>query len=330
VSIAAVGMIFDVPEWAKLTVGTLIALAAVVAMGNRALFAGLLVMTMLTINGWETLARSWREGQMTRSYFGIYSIRPLDTRAVSLVHGTTLHGVQLTGKGRELMPTTYYAPESGVGLAVSAAPALFGAKARIGIVGLGAGTLACYAQSGQSWKFYEIDPVVERIARDPKNFTFMSKCAQDVPVAIGDARIVIANEPAASHDLLAIDAFSSDSVPMHLLTAEAFETYRRNLAPGGLLMVHISNRYLNLQPVLAAAARNGWTTALRHYRPDKKGQDLFYSASIWVAMSPDPKTIEQLKQETGREKWTTLGDDPNFKPWTDSYGSILPLLYARW
>ena len=151
---------------------------------------------------------------------------------------------------------------SGVGIALAAAPRLYGNAARIGVVGLGAGTLACYAQPGQHWTFYEIDPVIVGIARDPAQFTFLSRCQPGAPIIVGDARLTLERAPAAAADILVVDAFSSDSVPMHLLTREAFATYRRHLAPGGLLLVHISNRYLDMEPVIAAAARDGWSARI--------------------------------------------------------------------
>ena len=148
---------------------------------------------------------------------------------------------------------------------MTAIPAIYGPGARIDIVGLGAGTLACYAKPDQHWTFYEIDPAIVTIASDPKRFTFLSKCLPDVKVVIGDARLTLAATAPNSADVLAIDAFSSDAVPMHLLTAEAFATYRRHIAPNGLLMVHISNRFLDLEPVLAALAAQGWASAARDY-----------------------------------------------------------------
>src|SRR5258708_21104607 len=125
---------------------------------------------------------------MTRSFFGIYSIRPGSHDSRMLVHGTTLHGIQSLGSPeRERMPTTYYAPQSGIGFAMRAAPSLFGPAARIDVVGLGAGTLACYARSGQSWTFYEIDPAIVRIAENPRQFTFLSNWLPHGRIAVGAA-----------------------------------------------------------------------------------------------------------------------------------------------
>jgi spermidine synthase len=224
------------------------------------------------------------------------------------------------------MHTTYYAPRSGIGLALTATPQLYGPKARIGIVGLGSGTLACYAQPGQQWKFYEIDPAIITIASDPKRFTFLSKCLPKLDVAIGDARLTLAAEPGDSADLLAIDAFSSDAVPMHLLTQEAFATYRHHIAANGLLMVHISNRYLDLEPVLAAAAQRGWASAARHYNATDDERKLNYSPSLWIAFSPDKTVIQRLVAANPKEEWKPLAARAGFKAWTDDHASILSIL----
>jgi spermidine synthase len=296
------------------------------SIGNRSLFAAILALLMLCAGGWEQLVQSWRTGQMTRSYFGIYAIGTETGVKRILAHGTTVHGIQLLAPGQEKVPTTYYGAQSGVGLAMAAAPKLFGDHARIDVVGLGAGTLSCYARPGQDWHYYEIDPAVAAIARDTSKFTFLSRCLPGAKIIIGDARLELARAKPAGADLLAIDAFSSDSVPMHLLTQEAFQTYRRRLTPNGLLLVHISNRFIDLRPVVAAAAQNGWTARLTRYTVDEAGMKLAYSGSIWVALSPKAETIAKLEQSSGAVKWRPLLAKPGFSAWTDNFGSILPLL----
>ena len=300
---------------------------AIFAIGNRLLFTASVAAILIVAGGWEKLQLSASPGKMTRSFFGIYSIRPGENDSRRLVHGTTLHGLQNLGSPeRERMETTYYAPRSGVGVAMRQTPILLGPQARIAIVGLGAGTLACYAQPGQSWTFYEIDPAVVRIARDPARFTFLSQCKPDAQIKIGDARLLIEREPAASADVLVVDAFSSDSVPMHLLTQEAFADYRRLLSPNGLLLVHISNRYLDLQPVVAAAAAaGGWNASLRKYRPDAEGLERNETGSDWIALSPSRDTLAGLVRGSG-ETWAGLPRRAGFAPWTDDHSSVLPLI----
>ncbi|WP_156679684.1 spermidine synthase [Sphingomonas profundi] len=304
----------------------LLASAAFVAVGRRALFGLAIVAVMLASGGWQTMLQSFVSGKRVRSYYGIYTVADQADATRILIHGTTTHGVQRTAPGHERDATSYYAPLSGVGLAMTAAPALFGPSARIGVVGLGAGTLACYARPGQDWRFYEIDPAVVAIARDPRRFTFLSRCTPGVPIEIGDARLSLSRAPAGGLDLLVVDAFSSDSVPMHLLTREALGVYRRALAPGGLLMVHISNRFFDLEPVLAAAARaDGLAAALRDYTPDARAAKAAAARSIWVALSPDPRTLARLT--AGRaDGWRPLVDRPGFRAWSDDYGSVLPVL----
>ena len=300
----------------------------IVAIGNRILFAAAVAASMLCLGGWDKLALSAAPDKMMRSFFGIYQIYTEPTKR-QLIHGTTLHGVQNLGSPeRERMATSYYARLSGVGMAMAAAPQLFGPNARVGVIGLGAGTLACYAQPGQSWTFYEIDPLVAAIATNPRQFTFLSRCKPDAAIRIGDARLLIDQAPAAATDLLVVDAFTSDSVPMHLLTREAFAGYRRHLTSGGLLLMHISNRYFDFEPVVAAAARDGWYTGVRDYFPDRQKSLDNESVSRWIALSPSRRTIDELVR-LSPEPWQALPDKPGFAPWTDQHASILPLIMWR-
>ncbi len=300
---------------------------ALVAIGRRMVYLTCLLALMMSYGGWTTLGLSVLTDARTRSYFGIYTV--LDhggdkTRLLS--HGTTVHGMQNLTPGHETDPTSYYAPKSGVGLAMRlvTSPA-----ARVGVVGLGAGTLACYARPGQDWRFYEIDPAIATIAKDPKRFVFLSRCLPHVPIVIGDARLSLAEAPAGGLDVLVIDAFSSDAVPMHLLTREAFAVYQRALAPNGLLMVHISNRYIQLEPVLAGAAEaGGWTSAVRDYHASDDDVAHNRATSLWVALSHDPALIAQLTARSAAEgnPWRPVQQRPGFAAWTDDHASILPLL----
>ena len=300
---------------------------AIFAIGNRLLFGVSVAALLVVAGGWQVLELSASEGRLTRSFFGIYSVRPGPNDSRTLVHGTTLHGVQNLGSPeRERMETSYYAPPSGVGLAMQAAPELFGPNVRIAVVGLGAGTLACYARPGQSWTFFEIDPAVVRIASDPKRFTFLSLCQPHARIELGDARLLIERSPPATADLLVVDAFSSDSVPMHLLTSEAFADYKRLLSPNGLLLMHISNRFFDLEPVVAAAAASGgWRGAMRVYTPDTSASARNEYKSRWIALSQSPQTLDGLVRGSGRQ-WEALTPRPGFAPWTDDHSSVLPLI----
>lgn len=315
-------------QWA-LALAVAISVIAVILIGRRVLFALALAALMLSYGGWRKLEES-AEGLRTRSYFGVYSVGTrYDPPARVLTHGTTMHGIQNLGAGHETQPTSYYARRSGVGQALAAADFLFGEEARIGVVGLGTGTLSCYKKPGQHWRFYEIDPAIVRIASDPSRFTFLSRCAPDARMVLGDARLSIAEEPANSLDLLAVDAFSSDAVPMHLLTREAIEVYGRALKPDGLLLVHISNRYLDLEPVLAEAAESlGWHGAVYEYVPDEEERGDNITISVWIALTRDPDQLLALHVASRDDAhlWMPLRRRPGFAGWSDDYASILPLL----
>lgn len=289
------------------------------AVVSRILLVGTMVAAMILPGAWTKLQLSFEPGEMTRTYFGIYSV--VDRGASrQLMHGTTLHGIQLSTPGWEKFPTTYYARESGVGRALELAPALFGPQAAISVVGLGAGTLACFKRAGQRWTFFELDPAVADLAVRSGRFTFMPRCAPDARVVIGDARLKLAKEPAASADLLVVDAFSSDAIPMHLLTKEAFDLYGRYLKPDGLLLVHISNRHLDLEPVVAAAP--GWRSRVGRFDPDWDYRHL--TTSDWMALSRSPATIEALSRASGDSFWQPATS--RRLPWTDEHASLLSAL----
>jgi hypothetical protein len=298
---------------------------AVLTFGNRRIFLVSLLGVLLCLGGLERLRMS-AGGFLTRSYFGIYTVREYaDVRY--LVHGTTVHGIQSRDPALAAIPNSYYAPFSGVGLAMKAVPSLYGPYARVGLVGLGSGTLTCYAEPRQVWRIYEIDPAIAGIAQDPKRFTFLSKCLPHPDIVFGDARLTLARAATGGTDVLAIDAFSSDSIPMHLLTREAFADYRRILAANGLLMVHISNRMLDLRPVIAAAAaRGGWFAAERFYNPTIAERQQHLSASIWIAMSPSKAVLDQLIGADRAIDWQPVAPRPGFADWTDDFASILPLV----
>ena len=290
--------------------------------GTRRGFGIALCGALVAFGGYKSVELSMQPGARTRSYFGVYTVADKGG-ARQLSHGTTVHGTELLGTPeRERTPTAYYVPGSGVGQAMQTAPALYGPAARIGVVGLGAGTLACYAQPGQDWRFYEIDPTVAGIART--RFRFLRDCLPGARIVLGDARLRLAAAPPASLDLLALDAFSSDSVPMHLITREAFATYARVLAPRGLLLVHISNRFLDLEPVVAGAAQGGgWQASRLIYLPGRLATP-GSTASDWIALSRDPAVIATVRARD--RNWAPLKRHPGFTPWTDDYSTILPLL----
>ena len=315
----------------KVVLASAIMAIGIVTAGFRLPFL-LSVAALLTINGgWSNFKKS-TDGSRMRSYFGTYTVTD-SGNARWLMHGTTMHGMQL--RDEPTRPISYYPVTSGVGIALTKAPELYGPTASIGVVGLGTGTLACYRKPGQYWQFFEIDPLVIEIARERKIFSFLERCAPDVPITLGDARLTLAQAPQGKFDMLALDAFSSDSIPLHLLTKEAFATYSRALKPDGLLLVHISNRYIDLNPVVAAEAKaNGWHAALRHDRPTEALMKKGDRASQWIALSRDPKKLATLTGKVGTiknryyiaDQWVALDPPGDTDPWTDDYASVLPHL----
>jgi len=289
----------------------------------RLLFVLVLGGLMIAQGGVETI-QTTLDGLRTRSYFGIYTVRDYPEKKVrTLAHGTTLHGEQSSDPALRNVPVTYYGATSGAGMAFSHANALFGPNPRIGVVGLGTGTLACYFRPGSAWRFFEIDPAVLGLSTDG-TFTYMRDCAPQAQTIIGDARLELAKFRGGSFDLIAIDAFSSDAIPLHLLTDEAFGIYQRALDPRGLLLVHISNRYIELEPALAALAKKrGLTAVIR----DDIASGALLTPSSWVIIARNPARIDELRRLEPR-----LGLRPLLPPapraWTDDYASILP--YIRW
>lgn len=306
----------------------IVAAIGLATLGARLPYVVVLASTLVMFGGYRALELSAERGARERSYFGVYTVRD-DEGVRELDHGTTVHGIQLRGSpARERTPTTYYVAGSGVGQAMQALGPLYGPAARVGVVGLGTGTLSCYARPGEQWRFYEIDPAVVRIARDTGQFSYLSRCLPDPVIRIGDARIALAGERTASLDLLALDAFSSDTVPMHLMTREAFATYGRVVSRNGLLLVHISNRYIDLEPVVAAAAREaGWHAVHLLYPPSPLDAD-HPSPSDWIALSRDPRAIALLRQRN--LGWEPIVARDGMAAWTDDYSTILPLLKGLW
>jgi SAM-dependent methyltransferase len=257
---------------------------------------------------------------MERSFFGVLSVRELDTadgahQRRELHHGITTHGRQMLAPGAQRLPTTYYGHSSGIGLALDR---LARPGRRVGVVGLGAGTLATYARPGDHWRFYELDPRVEALAR--RWFGFLATAQGEVGVSIGDGRRLLAADAGARYDLLALDAFSSDAIPVHLLTLEAFALYRDRLAPDGVIAVHISNRHLDLRPVVRAAAlRQGWPCLVIEDEPDEEDRRIC-EPSIWVLTGPDP-TLASDRRLIGRAQAADF--PPVVVPWSDERADLL-------
>lgn len=260
-----------------------------------------------------------------RTFFGVHRVSLDDERHV-LSHGTTVHGMESFAAGLAGEPLSYYSRGGPFG-DVAAATVAGGADARVAVVGLGTGALAAYGEAGQRYDFYEIDPVVAELARDPELFTYLSRTRADATVVLGDGRLALADAE-GDYDLIVLDAFSSDAIPVHLLTREAVELYLDKLAPGGALVFHISNRFLDLEPVLAATARElGLVSLVGTHRVAEGDADHGYATSSqWLVMSSYGADLLAL-EDTPR--WAAAQTTPHVAGWTDAYSNIVSVL-RRW
>ncbi len=305
--------------------------AVLASWGNpeRLLVAALLMMLAVV-----TLPSNVHRGEAQRSYFGVYRVALSEDGDYNiLTHGTTLHGAQrIRDIGGEQVvetaPVTYYHPGSPMAQAVRIVRAtreVDGRKARIGVVGLGAGSLACLSDAGEAWRFFEIDPVVVGIARDSGHFTYMRNCQPDAPIVLGDARLTLAREPDGQLDLLIVDAFTSDAVPVHLMTAEALTLYAAKLAPDGIAVLHISNRYLDLEQVLAATVPQ--VPGLQGVVVNDDTADGSYgaTASTVVVVSRSQAALAPFDDSPGVANLPAA----KLRAWTDDYSDILGPLQSR-
>ncbi|HEY7382520.1 MAG TPA: fused MFS/spermidine synthase [Beijerinckiaceae bacterium] len=266
--------------------------------------------------------------ERVRSFFGVHKIQETgDGQFRVLMHGTTIHGAQRIRdqSGRPVSgrpePLTFYHADSPLAQGIRALRERKGAPLKVAAIGLGTGSLACHRAPGDAWRYFEIDPDVIRIARDPRRFTFLEACAPDLPIVQGDARLTLAREPDQAYDLIIVDAFSSDSIPVHLLTREAMAVYRRKLAPHGAVMMHVSNRHLELASVAAGiAAANGFKTWVNHDEDNEDRDDEYvFSSSVAIAAA-DEADLGRLTTQSG---WESEEPDPDQKTWTDDYSNIL-------
>jgi len=248
-----------------------------------------------------------------------------DGQITALVHGTTTHGAQYRDPDRRREPLTYYVEPGPLGSLFRSLPPAESPR-RVGVIGLGTGSIACYRSAGEDWRFFEIDPLVTYLARDAGHFRFLADCAPDADIIHGDARISLERGAEGPFDLLVVDAFSSDVVPIHLITREALTLYAGTLSEDGILMMHISNRNLDLRPAIAAVIDAvGLTARVQRYAPPTQegGRDLYATASEWVVAAPDPATLRIFD---GDGRWEELRPLPGVRPWTDDYSNIFGAL----
>jgi tetratricopeptide (TPR) repeat protein len=310
----------DVPA-VKLAI-VLAAAAAAFCLRRRALSFSVGVASLLAIglgypSGVEHLLHK------ERSFFGVLRVADDPVwNAHKLLHGSTCHGCQGLDPAARREPWTYYSRTGPLGQIFQALQT-GRPLAEIGVLGLGAGSIAAYGQPGERITFYEIDPAVERIARDPRYFTYLADSRARIEVILGDARLSLAHGPSRQFDLLVLDVFSSDSVPIHLVTREAIRLYLQRLAERhGLLAIHVSSRYLDLAPILGRLAQDAGATAL--IRSDTESAGLKKLGSLWIVMAQRPEDLAPL---AGNPAWQPLRSDGG-RVWTDDFSDVLSAF--RW
>lgn len=266
-----------------------------------------------------------------RSFFGISRVKAEVTDAGTVhtfIHGNTVHNKQLRGEANENYPLSYYAPQGTFGQAIDAVRSQRG-PLKVAAVGLGAGALACHIQQQEDWTFYEIDPLVEKMARDKSLFSFIDRCAPSVPIKIGDARLTLADEAKGSHDMIIIDAFSSDSVPAHLLTKEALAMYQSLLKEDGFVFFHTSNRNLDVSSVVMNVASDSALSSRKiYFSPDETMKHhAFVSPSEAVMVGKD-EALESLFKDN--PAWKKETGHPLVGVWRDDFTHIMGAYIARY
>jgi hypothetical protein len=267
-----------------------------------------------------------------RSFFGVHKILVTPSGQYHvLMHGTTIHGAQkflnddgspVTGRPE---PISYYHKDGGIGQAISAMREVKGAPLHVAVIGVGAGTLTCAAELGETWKFFDIDQTMVDTAKDPKYFTYIQNCAPDVKPVIGDARLTFAKEPDGVYDLIIVDAYSSDAIPIHLATQEAMAIYKSKLAPHGAVVMHVSNRHLELESVVVGIANanelKSWV-----YDEDSGRDDEYIFATDVVVSAREETDVGKLASS---DKWAETEPTEGERVWTDDYSNILGAVYRR-
>jgi hypothetical protein len=267
-----------------------------------------------------------------RSFFGVHKILTTPNGQYHvLMHGTTIHGAQkITNddgskvEGRP-EPITYYHKDGGIGQAITAVRERKGAPLRVAAIGVGSGTLTCAAELDETWKFFEIDQSMVDTARDPKYFTYVQNCQPDLKPVMGDARLTFAREPDGVYDLIIVDAYSSDAIPIHLATQEAMKIYKDKLSPHGIVLMHVSNRHLELASVVVGIAdANGLKSWVYNEDSGRDGEYIF--ATNVVVSARNEADVGNLASS---DKWEETEANASQRVWTDDYCNVLGAVYRR-
>jgi hypothetical protein len=270
--------------------------------------------------------------ETVRSFFGVHKIVTTPSGQYHvLMHGTTIHGAEKFQnddgspvRGRP-EPITYYHRDGGIGQAIAAIRERKGAALKVAAIGVGSGTLTCAAEPGESWKFFEIDQTMVDTARDPKYFAYIQNCQPDLKPVIGDARLTFAREPDGVYDLIIVDAYSSDAIPIHLATREAMAIYRKKLSPQGVVLMHVSNRHLELASVVVGIAdANGLKSWVYDEDSGRDGEYIFATNVVVSA-----RAEADVGKLASSDKWEETNARPGQRVWTDDYCNVLGAVYRR-
>jgi spermidine synthase/MFS family permease len=294
------------------------------AVGRIAQYASLAVLLgVCAAAAYDTLRDKRDVRVATRSFYGVLRVKEYsssgDAHLRRLVHGTIMHGEQYMHPARRAELTTYYGEPSGIGAAIhSRQPG----PVRVGVIGLGTGTIAAYGRAGDVFRFYDIDARVIRLAKS--EFTYLADSAARIELALGDARLVLEREAPQRFDVLAVDAFSSDAIPVHLITREALGVYLKHVKEDGIVAFHVSNRFLELIPVVARVAKENraYSVLVRDDPEDEDGNGR--SRSDWVLVSRDSAALK--RQDIEDAGATGIEDQPGWRTWTDDYSNLIQIL----
>jgi hypothetical protein len=302
---------------------------AVLRVAGREKFAGIVVLALVLIRVYPA-----DDGRVetVRSFFGVHKIvvTPHGQYHV-LMHGTTIHGAEkflnddgtpVTGRPE---PITYYHKDGGIGQAISAIRERKGAPLRVAVIGLGSGTLTCASQPGEDWKFFEIDQSMVDTAKDPKYFTYIQKCEPDLKPVIGDARLTFAREPNGIYDLIIVDAYSSDAIPIHLATEEAMKIYKDKLAPQGAVVMHVSNRHLELSSVVVGIAEANDLKSWVYSEDSGRDNEYIFSTSVVVSAREE----DDVGKLASSDVWALTEAEEKQRVWTDDYSNVLGAVWRR-
>jgi len=259
---------------------------------------------------------------MTRNFYSSLRVRDYDDPVPFrvMVHGGIMHGGQLLDSDMRLDPTSYFSATSGFGRLFASLPP---EPRRVGIIGLGAGAILAHARAGDVFRFYEINPQVVELAR--REFTYISDTPATVEIVIGDGRLSLEREPDQQYDVIAMDAFSGDSIPMHLLTREAMSVYLRHLKPGGVLAFQATNRFVNIAPIVARlAAERGMTAVMiSDFSESEEGAHFWTASTDQILVTANTALFSAPKM---KEAAKPLTPDPQFRVWTDDFNNLLQVL----